>query len=76
MKISISKTKATINEKIREKTEDDPDFMKKFVRHTETVPAVDTDEYKFVTDVFGEWTLAGMVQIRSCIAGLLVDVQE
>lgn len=72
MKISISKTKATIIAKINEKMQHDQDFMKKFVQHTETVPAEDSDEYKFVTDVFGEWTLAGMVQIRSCIAGLLV----
>lgn len=71
MKISISKTKATIIEKINEKKQTDPDFMKKFVRETETVPAEDSEAYNFVTDVFGEWTLAGMVQIRSCIAGLL-----
>ena len=76
MKISISKTKATIIEKINEKMQNDPDFMKTFVQNTDTVPAEGTDAYNFVTDVFGEWTLAGMVQIRSCIAGLLVDNQE
>ena len=76
MKISISKTKEAINKKIKEKIEDNQNFMNDFVRNTETVPKEGTDAYNFVTDVFGEWTLAGMVQIRSCIAGLLADNPE
>ena len=76
MKISISKTKEAINKKIKEKIEDNQNFMNDFVHNTETVPKEGTDAYNFVTDVFGEWTLAGMVQIRSCIAGLLADNPE